>query len=257
MCHLCEASVCAEYLSVDPSAVRTGEEGDDAGNIVGLTEPLEGSHATDLLNLFFRLAVEKKLGGNGSGGNGVDGDFMSAKLICEDVDEAFNTCFGGDVWAVGGEVLGEDAAGEGDDTAALCNVLRRLREDEKGSSEVGGDDFVEGFNVALGDGRERHDTCVVDDDIDLPEGLEGLLEELLDVFRVGNVGLDGEGAAASAGDLIDDLFCFGCIAGVVDHDAEAVGCEAKSDGTSDAAGCAGYDSYLSHGNSPLGRLLRI
>ena len=98
--------------------------------------------------------------------------------------------------------------------------------------------------------------ALLDDDVDLAEGLEGLLEELLDVFRVGNVGLDGERAASSAGDLVDDLFGFGCVAGEVDDDAESVGCEAKSDGTSNTAGCAGYDSCLSHGNSPLGRLLR-
>ena len=91
------AAVGEEYLSVDPSAVRAGQEGDDSGNIVGLTEPLERSQATGLLDLFLGLAIEEKLGGNGSGSNGVDGDLVSAKLICEDVDEAFDTCFGGDV----------------------------------------------------------------------------------------------------------------------------------------------------------------
>ena len=106
------------------------------------------------------------------------------------MDKAFDACFGGDVGAVSGEVLGEDAAGESDDTAALCNVLCRLREDEEGSAQVSGDDFVEGFDVAFSDRREGHDACVVDDDVDLAEGLEGLFEELLDVFRVCDISLD-------------------------------------------------------------------
>ena len=68
--------------------------------------------------------------------------------------------------------------------------------------------------------------------------------------------MDGEGAAAGARDLVDDLFGLGCVTGEVDDYAESVGCEAKSDGASDAAGCAGYDSCLSHGGTPFGRLLR-
>ena len=150
MCRLDQAAVWAEYLPVDPTAIGSGQEGDDAGNIVGLAEPLERSYASGLLDQFFALALEEKLGGNRSWGNGVDGDLVSAKLIGEDRDEPFDTCFGGDVGAVGGESPGDDAAGEGDDTAALGDVLRCLREDEEGPAQVGGDDLVECFNVALG-----------------------------------------------------------------------------------------------------------
>src|ERR1700730_18232156 len=135
-------------------------------------------------------------------------------------------------------------------------TLRRLREDEEGSAEVRGNDFVEGLHVTFGDGRKGHDACVVDHDVDLSEGLEGLLEEPLDVFGISNISLDCEAASARAGDLVDYLFCFGCVPGVVDDDAESVGCEAKGDGTSDAAGCSGYDSCLSHGGSPFWRLRR-
>jgi hypothetical protein len=66
----------------------------------------------------------------------------------------------------------------------------------------------------------------------LAEGLEGLLEQLLDVFGIGDVGLDGEVSASSAGDLVDHFFGFGCVAGEVDGDTESVGGEAKSEGAS-------------------------
>src|SRR6202035_5408572 len=160
-----------------------------ACDIVWLAEPLQGSHAADLLDLLFGLAIEKELGSDRSRGDGVDGDLVSAKLVGEDVNEALDACLGGDVRTVGGEVFSKDAAGEGDDTATLRDVLRCLREDEEGSAQVRGDDFIECFYVAFGDGREGHDACVVDDNIDLPEGLEGLLEEPFDVFKLGNVGL--------------------------------------------------------------------
>ena len=57
---LCEAAVCAEYLSVYPSAVGTSEEGDDACDVVWLADALEWRHAADLLDLLFGLAVEEE-----------------------------------------------------------------------------------------------------------------------------------------------------------------------------------------------------
>ena len=139
-------------------------------------------------------------------------------------------------------------------SATCCADCERTR---KGSAEVGGNDFVEGLHITFGDGRKRHDACVVDHDVDLSESLEGLLEELLDVFGIRNISLDCKGASAGAGDLVDYLFCFGCIAGIVDDDAESVGCEAKGDGTSDAAGCSGYDCCLSHAGSPFGGFFEL
>ena len=119
VCRLCEAAVCAKHLRVDPSAIGSGKEGDDVCDIVWLAEPLERRHAADLLDLLFRLAVQKELRPYRSRCNGVDRDLVSAKLVGENMDEAFNACLGGDIGTVGGEVLGEDAAGEGDDPARL------------------------------------------------------------------------------------------------------------------------------------------
>src|SRR6202161_3608956 len=196
VCCLCEATVCAKHLGVDPSAVGPGKKGDDVCDIVGLTQSLQRRHAADLFDLLFRLALQEELRPYRSRGNGVDRNLVSAKLVGEDVDKAFDACLGGDVRAVGRKVLREDAAGECDDTASLGYMLRGLREDEEGSAEVRGDDFVEGLHVAFGDGRKRHDACVVDHDVDLSERLEGLLEELLDVLGPGNISMDCKGASA-------------------------------------------------------------
>jgi hypothetical protein len=193
---LCEATVGAEHLRVDPSAIGSGKKGDDVCDIGGLTEPLKRRHAADLLDLLFRLAVHEEFRPYRSRCNGVDRNLVSAKLVGEDMDKAFDACLGGDVRAVGRKVPREDAAGECDDPASFRDVLRRLREDEKGSAEVRGNDFVEGLHVTFGDRRHRHDAGVVHNDIDLAEGLESFLEELLDVFGVGNISLDCKGASA-------------------------------------------------------------
>src|ERR1700733_5900902 len=108
----CGGSVCAKHLRVDPSAIGSGQEGDDSGDIIWLAEPLERRHAADLLDLLFSLAVQEELRPYRSRCNGIDCNLVSAKLVGEDVDEAFDTCLGGDVGTVGREVLREDAAGE-------------------------------------------------------------------------------------------------------------------------------------------------
>src|SRR6202041_2339249 len=112
-------------------------------------------------DLLFSLAVQEELRLYRSRCKGVDRDLVSAKLVGEDMDKAFDACLRGDVRAVGRKVLREDATGECEDTASLGYVLRRLREDEEGSAEVRCNDFVEGLHVPFGNGRKRHDACVV------------------------------------------------------------------------------------------------
>src|ERR1700684_4549391 len=152
VCCLCEATVCAKHLRVDPSTIGAGKEGEDVCDVVGLTETLKRRHAADLFDLLFRLAVQEELRPYRSGRDGVHRNLVSAKLVGEDMDESFDACLEDDIVSVCVEVLVEVAAGEGDNAASLSYVLRRLREDEEGSAEVGGDDFVEGLHVAFGDG---------------------------------------------------------------------------------------------------------
>jgi len=151
VCRLCEATVCAKHLRVDPSAIGASEEGNNARDIVRLTYPLKRSHAADLLDLLFILAVQEELRPYRSRCNGVDRNLVSAKLVGEDMDEAFDAGLGSYVRAVGGEILGENTAGKGDDAPTLCNVLGRLREDKEGSTQVRGDNLVESLDVTLGD----------------------------------------------------------------------------------------------------------
>ena len=61
VCCLCETAVCANDLGVDPPAIGSGEEGDDACDIVGRTEPLKRCHAADLFDLLFSLTVQEEL----------------------------------------------------------------------------------------------------------------------------------------------------------------------------------------------------
>jgi hypothetical protein len=45
--HLNVAAVDADYLSIDPATLWTGEKRDDANDIFDLTKPSEGSHLAD------------------------------------------------------------------------------------------------------------------------------------------------------------------------------------------------------------------
>ena len=105
VCFSSEAAVCAKHLRVDPSAVGPGKKGDDVCDIVGLTEPLKGGHAADLFDLLFSLAVQEEFRPYRSRCNGVDRNFVSAKLVGEDMDKAFDACLGGDIGAVGREIF--------------------------------------------------------------------------------------------------------------------------------------------------------
>src|ERR1700722_12507709 len=125
---LCEAAVCAQHLRIDPSAIGPGKKGNYVRDIVGLAEPLERRHAADLFDLVFSFAVQEELRSYRSRCNGVHRDLVSAKLVGEDVDESFDACFGGDIGAVAGEVLGENAAGEGEEAPTPGYGRRRLRE---------------------------------------------------------------------------------------------------------------------------------
>src|ERR1700693_6524270 len=99
---LCKAAVCVKHLRIDPSTIGSGEEGDDARDIVWLAEAFKWRHAADLFDLLFGLALQEEFGSDGSRRNGVDCNFVSAKLVGQNVDEAFDACLGGDVGAVSG-----------------------------------------------------------------------------------------------------------------------------------------------------------
>src|ERR1700678_2678090 len=96
---LCEAAVCAKHLRIDPPTVGSGKEGDDACDIVWLAEACQWGHAGDLFDLLFGLAVQEEFGSDGSRCNGVDRNFVSPKLVGQDVDQAFDARLGGNVGA--------------------------------------------------------------------------------------------------------------------------------------------------------------
>ena len=92
----------------------------------------------DLLDLFFSvLAVQGKKSSSsyGTGRNGVDRDLVPAKLVGENMDQAFDACFGGNVRTVVGEILGEDTAGEGNNAASFGDACcAACVQDQEGSA---------------------------------------------------------------------------------------------------------------------------
>jgi len=87
---------------------------------------------------------------------------------------------------------------------------------------VGGDHLVEDRQVASGNRPKRHDACAVHHHIDRAERVHRLLEETVDVRRVGHICLDRNRSPAGRGNFGDGLHGFGRVARVVHDDAEDV-----------------------------------
>ena len=92
--------------------------------------------------------------------------------------------------------------------------------------------------VMAAEGLEVVDAGVVDEDVELAEGVLGLGEEAGDVGGFGDVCLHGDGLAALGLDVGDDGVGAGLAAGVVDDDRGALGGEMLGDGGTDALGGA-------------------
>jgi len=123
-------------------------------------------------------------------------------------------------------------------------MLGRLRHDDEASSEIRGDHPVEGFETALGDRPHWHDAGAVHHDVDPAEGAERFLKQALDGRRVGHVRLNGEGVAASGLDLGRGRFGVARIAGIVQHDPEAVSSQPQGHRATDTARGTGDNGNL-------------
>jgi hypothetical protein len=62
-------------------------------------------------------------------------------------------------------------------------VLSGLRQNEESAAQVRTDDFVEQIDVILADRRERHDSGVVNNNVNAAEFLHGFIEQPLDIAR--------------------------------------------------------------------------
>ena len=127
----------------------------------------------------------------------------------------------------------------------LAEVLDRGLRDEQEAEDVDVELLVEVLRRDGFEGRELVDAGVVDQDVELAEGLDGGVDDGLRVGGLGDVSVDGDGLAAGLGDGVDDGVGAGLAGGVVDDDGGARGGEGLGDGGSDALGGAGNDGDFS------------
>jgi hypothetical protein len=83
---------------------------------------------------------------------------------------------------------------------------------------------------------------VIDENVELAEGLFRLGEEASDVGLLRYVCLHGDGLATRGGDAGDHVVRSGLAGRVVDDHRSALGCERTCDLRADALRCSGYDS---------------
>lgn len=223
--------------NVDPFTVLACQEADHASDVDGLADAVEwGPGAGILVDLVVGellttgdvLAADLvvHVGLDATRGDAVDGDLLVTAVDGHAANEGLDGTLGTGVDGVLGDTLG--LAGDGsheDDAAADLKVLVGLTGNEELPTGV---DFHNAVVLLLGDVlqvAEGDNAGVGRYDVDLAEVLLGLLEELLDLADVGDVGLDGNGVAAVLLDLLDDSVGGSVGVGVVDDDLGAASTE--------------------------------
>ena len=196
------------------------EKEDGVGDFVGAAGAAEGSAADE---------VGLPLGGIAGHGDGAGSDGVNANG--------------------GGEFLGENAGHEND--AGFGNRVREKLTPAEQATNVGeiDDDALPGFGEMRGGGLGAEEGgleigieggvpgllgsgtelgfeeigSVVDEDVEAMEVADRLLDEILDLGYVGEVGGDGDGATAEFFDFADGVTSFRFGAAVVDGDVRTFG----------------------------------
>jgi hypothetical protein len=104
-----KATVGAQDLTVDPSAVRAGKERHHVGNVFRLAKAFERSLFAQLFNLRICLTSEEQLRRYWARGYGVYCDIATPQLIGKHVDQPLNACLGSDIRTITRECLGDYA----------------------------------------------------------------------------------------------------------------------------------------------------
>ena len=185
--------------------VGFGEEDGDAAGFVGMAEVAEGDAVGGSVGIAGDHVGLKK-----RGSDGVSGDAFFSEQRGVGVSEADEAGFGG------GVVRADDAAGlrghgrEIDDAtpAAFAHGGKDALGDEERGTEIDAEDVLPIFEGDFGDGLGLGDAGVVDEDLDFAEFPFGLRDDAFDVGGDGDVGLDGDSAAAEF--LYGGTDGFGC-----------------------------------------------
>ena len=199
------------------------------GDLARLRRPVHDGRRADRLGLLGRLDG----GIDRAGADGVDPDPGRAELGGPGTGHRRQRALGR---TVGGAARHADLAGHAPDVddaaAAPGGHLRGQRRDQEvGSPDVGGEEPVEGRHVEIPGRPEPGDPGVVDQDVDRA----GLLDEVLELARVAQVGGGEPGLAALGGDGVDHGPATVGVAAVHD-DFGALAAQFLSRGLADARG---------------------
>ena len=95
-----KASIGAQYLRVDPSAIRSGQEGHYAGDVFRLTQSFERRHFSKFFDLRLSLPFQKQLRRDWARGYRVYSYVSATQFIGKNSHQAFHACFGSDVGTI-------------------------------------------------------------------------------------------------------------------------------------------------------------
>ena len=159
---------------------------------------------------------------------------------------------------VNGAAGNRSLAGHGadvDDAAAVAvEDLDRFLGGEQYTLDV---DIELALEVLFGDLLDRRELInggVVDENVEVAEGLFGFGEDVFHVLDFADIAVDGDGLAAGLHDLGDDAIRALLVGGVIDDDRGALDAESLGDAGTDALGSArdhcDFIAELAHDVSP-------
>src|ERR1700722_10895596 len=180
-------AVHAHYLTIDPPAMITGEEGDELSYVVRDAEPSEWVRGRNLVDKFLALAFEEQRRAGRARRNRIDGHVLALHLASEDKRHGFDRPLTGGVGAVGTCRETHDRGREVDERSTRTDLsCRQLAGDER-APQIDTLDPIKSLEVHLRDGAEWHDPGRVDHDVDAAETLRGVLEHGRHFIRLADV----------------------------------------------------------------------
>ena len=229
------------------------QECDHVGNLNGLRIAAQGDHAGN--GSYVLLVCHNVLGHVGeniAGSDSVDGNAKASQLVCHDPGQMCNSSLQGAVNGVADGALDAGSGGQVDDAIGMCALLAALSLHLAGNSLA---HEVQSLVVSLYIMVEvilvhvNHlsglsaGTGVVDQNVDVTKGLNGLVYQVLTSLGRGNVGGNAQSLAAGCLDFLSNL-----VAGFLLTTGDDNGCTVVShqlcDCVADAAGRTGDDGNL-------------
>src|SRR3984885_12258311 len=237
------AAVDVDRLSCDPTGLWRGEEAHHGNDVGRLAEVAVDGHARQPGDRLRGLGVVEEAGLLWTGGDAVDSHPARPDLLGERLGEMLHRCLAARVRRVGGGRHGDLGRDHVDDPPVVGHLAVGLAHEEVRDLGVDRERVVKVLLARLDQGFADDQPRGVHEDVPPPEAVDGRVDQLRDLTRVGQIALMSDRLDAEPFELVDDVRRFlGAMGRVVVHDEiDAVAGERLSEQLAQIRGAPGDD----------------